>query len=231
MKKEELTKLLLESKKYFSKEWLNEYEAFFQEEILLEFSEKLIQYYKEGVPKKLPLPFFNEETTPLLTESFQLFKEVLNTLDSGIFDIESSKKELVKTIENIDFKHLLLLLGQRITSATIQNADGIPPLQTDLLAASFQAYNYQVSKAVRAFEKHAERTTNNFWGIITGNPKEKEEKVKHILTTILKDKTWWNVFYHYKHELIYEIRIPSGHGIRWKKSTLEFIGFVEPFLE
>ncbi len=230
MKKEELTKLLLESKIFFSKEWLNEYEAFFQEEILLEFSKKLIQYDKEGVSKKLPLPLFNEETTPLLRESFEPFEEVLNTLDSGVFNIESSKKELVKAIENIDFKHLLLLLGQRITSATVQNADGIPPLQTDLLVTSFQPYNHQVSKAVRAFEKHAERTTDNFWGTITGNPKEKEEKVKHILTTILNDKTWWNVFYHYKHELIYEIRIPSGHGIRWKKNTLEFIGFVEPFL-
>jgi hypothetical protein len=28
---------------------------------------------------------------------------------------------------------------------------------------------------------------------------------------------------------VYEIRIPSGHGIRWKKATLELIGFLEPF--
>lgn len=230
MGKEELAKLLKKIKNYFSKDWILQNEAFFQEEILLEFSEKLIQYCKQGVPKELVLPLFNEEITPLLTESFQPFKEVLNTLESGVFDIENSKKELVKTIEKIDFKHLLLLLGQRITSATIQTADGIPPLEKDLLIASFQPYNSQVTKVVRAFEKHAERSDNNFWGTVTGTPREKEEKVRSILTSMLKQKTWWNVFYHYKHELIYEIRIPSGHGARWKKSNLEFIGFIEPFL-
>ncbi|WBX78052.1 hypothetical protein PG911_07290 [Tenacibaculum ovolyticum] len=34
---------------------------------------------------------------------------------------------------------------------------------------------------------------------------------------MLKNKTWWNVYYHYKHELVYEVRIASGHGARWKK--------------
>jgi len=99
-----------------------------------------------------------------------------------------------------------------------------------VLEASFTPYNHQVSKAVRAFEKHTQRSENNFWGIIKGNPSEKEAQVSVVLRKMLVDASWWNVFYHYKHELVYEIRIPSGHGVRWKKSNLEFIGFVEPFL-
>ncbi len=229
--KKQLAKILQQTKFFFSKEWQEEYKDFFLEEILVKFSEKLLEYNRNGVPKQLLKPLFKEETTPLLHDSFLPFKEILELFFSDFLDVENIKEEFVKTMNCISFKHILLLLGQRVTSATIQNADGIPPLQADLLIASFQPYNSQVSKVVRAFEKHAERSEDNFWGTITGNPKEKEEKVRIVLTDMLQNKTWWNVFYHYKHELVYEIRVPSGHGARWKKSNLEFIGFVEPFLD
>ncbi|WP_435261262.1 hypothetical protein [Tenacibaculum sp. nBUS_03] len=58
----------------------------------------------------------------------------------------------------------------------------------------------------------------------------KEEKVRVLLAEMLKNKTWWNVYYHYKHAVVYEIRIASELGARWKKDNLEFIGFIEPFL-
>lgn len=231
MKKERLIDILRQTKNYLSKEWLITHKAFFEEEILQLFAEKLIYYHQSGVSNKLLLPLFKDELTPLLKESFAFFKVVLQTFEKNNFEEKAVSQELARIIEYIDFKHVLLLLGQRITSATLQNADGIPPLQSDLMIASFQPYNSQVSKVVRAFEKHAERSEDNYWGIVTGNPKEKVEKVRDILTSMFDEKTWWNVFYHFKHELIYEIRIPSGHGARWKKSNLEFIGFVEPFLD
>ena len=60
-----------------------------------------------------------------------------------------------------------------------------------------------------------------------------EEATKAAVTRIIEEKTWWNTFIHYKHDVVYEIRIASGEGIRWKKSEseLELIGFLEPFLQ
>ena len=137
---------------------------------------------------------------------------------------------LLEKFKTISLPDLLLALGQRITPATIQNTDGIPPLDATVLAACLAPYNVQLSKAVRAFEKHEERSTNSFWGKLTGNPLEKENKVKEILQAILQNKTWWNVYYHYKHELVYEVRMATGHGVRCKLSPMEFIGLVEPFV-
>ncbi len=53
--------------------------------------------------------------------------------------------------------------------------------------------------------------------------------MKTIVEKILNNVTWWNVYFHYKHELVYEVRVKTGHGIRWKLSNLDLVGFVEPF--
>ncbi|KAA1246823.1 hypothetical protein [Aquimarina sp. RZ0] len=58
----------------------------------------------------------------------------------------------------------------------------------------------------------------------------KEEKVNTLLSNMIHNKSWWNLFYHYKHKYVYEIRIPSGHGIRWNASGTKLISFLEPFL-
>ena len=150
-------------------------------------------------------------------DAFSFLKEEENILKTA--------KQFLKT----KVEDFLIVLGQRLTSATIRDEKALPPLDKNVFEASFEAYNQYMSKALRAFEKHSERTTNSFWGVIEGNPKQKEEKVRQLVLHILENKSWWNVFYHFKHELIYEVRIPSGHGARWKKSNLEFIGFVEPF--
>jgi hypothetical protein len=33
------------------------------------------------------------------------------------------------------------------------------------------------------------------------------------------------------HDLVYEARVPSGHGTRWGQLGDEFVGFLEPFDE
>jgi hypothetical protein len=33
------------------------------------------------------------------------------------------------------------------------------------------------------------------------------------------------------HDAVYEIRVASGEGIRWRKEDLELIGFLEPFMK
>ena len=138
---------------------------------------------------------------------------------------------MATTIEKTPIESLLIILGQRKTPATIVDYSGIPPLKEHLLESCFASYNSQICKAARAREKHIMRNEDDpFWGKMEGSPAEKEQVAKSVVTKIIEEKTWWNVFTHYKHEVVYEIRIASGQGIRWKKKDLELIGFLEPFL-
>ncbi|CAM1356553.1 hypothetical protein [Tenacibaculum halocynthiae] len=178
-------------------------------------------FSQECFLEKYEQPYFEEEIKIDRILVFNKFQFLIE---------EKNIPELIQKLEEVKIKDFLIVLGQRITSATIKDEKAIPPINKEVYNASFTFYNAQISKAVRAFEKHSERTTNSFWGKAIGNPAEKEEKVRDLLAGMLKNKTWWNVYYHYKHEIVYEIRIASGHGARWKKENLEFIGFVEPFL-
>lgn len=59
---------------------------------------------------------------------------------------------------------------------------------------------------------------------------QKNENAKNLVAKLIDNKTWWNIFFHYKHRLVYEIRVESGHGIRWNKEETNIIGFLEPFI-
>jgi hypothetical protein len=41
---------------------------------------------------------------------------------------------------------------------------------------------------------------DQFWGEVKGNNQQKQEKVMEKINFILENKTWWNVFFHYKHD-------------------------------
>lgn len=83
------------------------------------------------------------------------------------------------------------------------------------------------SRVARALNKHSNR--DSFWGEIQGNPSQVNKQAMEILTKIINESTWWNCFEHFKHQLVLEFRLASGHGARWHFPSLEFIGFVEPF--
>jgi len=85
------------------------------------------------------------------------------------------------------------------------------------------------SRVARALSKHSNR--DSFWGTIRGNPSQVNKQAMEILTKIINESTWWNCFEHFKHQLVLEFRLASGHGARWQFPSLEFIGFVEPFLK
>lgn len=222
MKQEKIYAQLKEIQQLYKKQEKANYSCFCKEEHLSLASENIYKYLKDkSFLKVFEVPKFEEEQIIEREKSFNSFLFLIK---------ENTTKEFVEQFEKTTIKDFLILLGQRITPATIRNIDALPPLNEHVFKASFAAYNSQISKAVRAFEKHAKRSSNNFWGIVQGSPKEKEKHVQELVKHLLEDKTWWNVFYHYKHELVYEVRIASGHGARWKKSNLEFIGFVEPFL-
>ncbi|PTX59203.1 hypothetical protein C8N46_11039 [Kordia periserrulae] len=217
-------------KSAISSDWKARYGAFLQHEHLTVLARNVYALYENDFEKFHGKPNFDEEIIPNLQEAFAIFKEQFKTLQK--YDFENNKvtrSAFATAVERTTFANLLILSGQRLTSASIQDERAIPPLQYELLQHSFESHNPQISKAVRAWEKHAQRSTESFWGTVKGSVEDKENSVKSLIKYILTHKTWWNVFTHYKHDIVYEARIASGHGIRWKKDNLELIGFLEPF--
>ncbi|WP_431242445.1 hypothetical protein ACQ9BO_21775 [Flavobacterium sp. P21] len=141
------------------------------------------------------------------------------------------RPNLIKMFEETPFEILLLILGQRLTSASRRDETGIPPPRELLIKSCFEPYNKDISIAVRAWEKHAGRNTNSILGEIKGNREQKRLSAQRLIYYIIGYKTWWNIFYHYKHGLVYEARIENGQGLRWSADGKKFIGFLEDFLE
>ncbi|MTI32016.1 hypothetical protein [Xanthovirga aplysinae] len=193
-------------------------------------SKKLLEYYQQGVPSKR-LPYFEEEITPSLELIFKPFETVLHTI---INRLDYSQKEkyalsLLKVIEISGLPKILILMGQRITPGSVQNQLALPPTNSILISSATGMYNKEISLAAKALSKHMERNKNTFWGKPSGSNFDKNRKAKEIILNLLNNKSWWNVFVHYQLGLVFETRLPEGHGARWSADGKMFIGFLEPF--
>ena len=225
----ERSKILYACKKYFSSSWREQYGSFLEPEHWSVFVTNLSQLLEEGNFGTLLPPFDEEIHVDKKNIKIQFEKTYLSTLQ-----IEENNDELLQkwaiTVEKAPFHHLLTILGQRFTSASVKDEKAIPPLKETLLKSAFLPFNTQISVATRAWEKHVGRLEDSFWGEVKGGPREKEVKVRKLIEHIIENKTWWNIFHHYSHGLVYEVRVPSGHGIRWNATGTELIGFLENFL-
>lgn len=211
---------------FLSEDWKNKYAELLNKEHWEVIGDKIFSFAFEDKIVHNRLPVFNEEVIQDFLIHYQHF-EILKPLKGK----NKSAQIVAKTMEKTPIESLLVILGQRKTPASLDDENAIPPINEALLKSCFEPYNNQICKAVRAREKHISRNTEGiFWGEIKGTPKEKEQTTKAIVRKIIKEKTWWNIFTHYKHGLVYEIRVTSGEGIRWKKNKLELIGFLEPFI-
>jgi len=204
----------------FSKEWKEKYQAILAEEHLKSLAEN-IQKFKDQT-LDWDLPFFNEEIKIDRSESFNMFINILKT--------QNSDEIKAKQLEEIPFEHWLNILGQRLTSASLRDENAIPPLKNLLIEACEKPFNNEITIAQRAWEKHVGRLEDQFWGEVKGNNQQKQQIVMEKINYILDHKTWWNVFFHYKHELVFEIREKEGHGIRWSHGGKQLIGFLEFFM-
>ncbi|MEN5309748.1 hypothetical protein ABE425_19770 [Chryseobacterium cucumeris] len=203
-----------------SETWKSQYKAILGQEHL-KYLEKNIQKFKDNT-LELHLPYFNEEIIIDRKESFEKLMKILDNNDSD--DVKA------QLLEEIPFEHWLNVLGQRLTSASIRDENAIPPLKATLINACKEPFNNEITIAQRAWEKHIGRMDDDFWGEIKGNNQQKQEKVMAKINDILDHKTWWNVFFHYKHELVFEVREKEGHGIRWSHGGTKLIGFLEKFI-
>lgn len=227
MQEEIFISIFNQSIQFISDDWKEKYSKFLDDEHWKVVVKRIFSYIFENKINHNPLPVFEEEIIPDYPSHYQYFEKLKSSLTKN----ENQNAQLIaKTLEKTPIESLLVILGQRKTPATIIDENGIPPLKKQLLESCFEMYNEQICKAARAREKHISRNeSDTFWGKIEGTPEEKEQAAKTIVMKIIDEKTWWNIFTHYKHEVVYEIRVASGQGIRWKLSNLEMIGFLEPF--
>lgn len=211
--------------------WDDRYANLFQQEHLFTLKKEIANYLKIRRFNKPQFPVFEEEVSPPLADMKMFFDHVLLIIVKEEFENESALINWVSNaIKKAPFEYFLILLGQRFTSASEKSHLAIPPLLATLLKSSFKPYNKEINMATRAWEKHVGRSKDDFWGIVEGGSQQKESNVRVLMSKMIKEKTWWNIFCHYKHGLVYEVRTPSGHGVRWNREGTELIGFLEPFL-
>ena len=206
---------------FISDEWKEKYKPILVEEHLKMLDEN-IQKFQDKI-LDWNLPYFNEEISIDREKVFNQFVK--------IFTCNDTDEVKAKYLEKISFEDWLIVLGQRLTSASIRDETAVPPLTSVLIEACQKPFNEEITIAQRAWEKHTGRMNDDdFWGEVKGNNKQKQEKVMQKIRYILENKTWWNVFFHYKHELVFEVREKEGHGIRWSHSGTKLIGFLEKFI-
>ncbi|WP_080778092.1 hypothetical protein [Chryseobacterium phocaeense] len=205
---------------FLSDSWKEKYGAILAEEHLSGMENNMVKFQNNRL--EWELPYFNEEIKIDREKSFNLF--------INLFQNNTADEVKALQLEKIPFEHWLDVLGQRLTSASIRDENAIPPLQNILLEACRKPFNSEITMAQRAWEKHTGRTDDQFWDEVKGNNQQKQEKVMEKISHILDHRTWWNVFYHYKHELVFEVREKEGHGIRWSHGGKQLIGFLEKFI-
>lgn len=227
----QIVQLIQQAIPLFSDTWKKENGLFFHTEHLHRF----VSYSYNGLLNGFPeygLTSGFKTKIPIESKVVQDLKTCYQTIEASNFSSTlTHKKQLQTCLENLPFSVVLLLMGQRLSSTSITDNTALPPLEEELLQACFKPFNTQMSMAVRAWEKHAERSDHQFWPPRKGNAQYKENMMKDFIHQFLKDWEWWNVYSHQKHDYVFELRVPSGHGMRWSVNGKQFIGFLEPFIE
>ncbi len=195
-------------------------------EHLLQLARQIAYFDQAGVDPRPP--FYGEECTPSLKDIVAPFVSAFRVGKTNTVD---GRKNFQAIFQRTPINELLLIMGQRQTSASISDVGGVPPLREDLWGAFDTRHKHTLSVGARAWCKHANRSGDNFWGEVSGNDDHKNRFAQEILRKLFAHYTWWNVFEHYKHRVVYEIRVSSGHGARWTADGKVFIGFLEPFIE
>jgi hypothetical protein len=204
---------------------------FGDDELLSRLAARLLSFARDGVPERPRPPYFHGECTPPLAEAFAPFAgavaDWLAAPDSG--DLPARFAAALAS----GMRNVLVMLGQRLTPASLTDARALPPSRARLLESAARPHSPpdRLSVAGRALAKHAARVGGSFWGVVTGPSERKNAAALEVLRRVLDGATWWNVFGHFEHETVFEARLPGGHGARWAHDGGEFIGFLEPFMD
>jgi hypothetical protein len=206
----------------------------FVPEHLSRLAGRLLALAEHGVPAEPPPPHFAAECTPPLAPAWEVVRGPVEEWQGSADQLAPPLLgRWADALAAAGTRNLLLLLGQRLTPASLTDARAIPPTRARLLAAAAVAHNPAdgLTVAARALAKHAHRAPGAFWGEAGGPVVGQNARALHVLNDVLDRATWWNVFGHFAHDTVFEARVPSGHGARWGRGGDEFIGFLEPFDE
>ncbi|MEK7484608.1 MAG: hypothetical protein AABZ60_09800 [Planctomycetota bacterium] len=227
----ELLDILRSCQNYLPSTFVSTHQRFFtEEEPLQKLAKRLLEFSQAGVPTAFPLPHFHVECTPPLSTAYIFFEKPIKHWKEGSLEPSLLMQQFANALIQADCKNILILLGQRLTPASLTDARAIPPSKAKLMASASQEYAQGLTVGARALTKHVHRSPDQFWGEIKGSTEEKNKLSLHKISTILDQTTWWNIFGHYKHDIVFEARVPEGQGARWGHGGSELIGFLEPFL-
>lgn len=88
-----------------------------------------------------------------------------------------------------------------------------------------------LSVGARSLTKHAHRSSEGFWGKISGTDAMKNSSAQDLLRRLLNEAVWINIHCLPNEEPVVEVRVSQGYGARWLIAKKMFRGFVEPMME
>src|SRR4051812_31315274 len=127
-----------------------------EDDLLAALSTRLLVFARQGVPEAPPPPYFSAECTPPLNEAFAPFQHAVAAWHSQP-DSPVIADLLAGATAAAGVKHVLVLLGQRMTPASRTDGGALPPPRSALLASALAPHSDadRLTVAARALAKHA----------------------------------------------------------------------------
>ncbi|CAH8333309.1 unnamed protein product [Eruca vesicaria subsp. sativa] len=181
--------------------------------------------------------------TNSLEEGMQMFKkwgDVDQEKTNGVVAVHLSKSvsqsfvALSHILSGLNYAGVQSLLGLSHTTGSISHA--LPPPRSLLLSSFMIPYKPKIkgcrlSHGARALSKHVDRSSDRFWGVLSGSDSDKNRLAMDIINSFIGQCCWMNIHIVPPHGEVFEIRVVQGYGARWCRDGTKFIGFLEPYSE
>lgn len=151
---------------------------------------------------------------------------------------ERSPESFREALQLVGAAGIARLLGCRETPGSVAGA--LPPPRAALAAAARvrvgRKRGARISVSARALMKHCGRMGEGwgtcYWGseavVMNGNDDEKNARAEGVIEQVLDQCVWMNIHHAPGGTRVLELRVASGHGVRWHAADAVFRGFLEP---
>ncbi|CAN7103264.1 unnamed protein product [Brassica rapa subsp. narinosa] len=166
-----------------------------------------------------------------LEEGMQMFKKLCDVVDqekktNGVVAIHLSKLvsqpcvALSHILSGLSYTGVQSLLGLSHTIGSISHA--LPPPRSVLLSSFMLPYKPKIkgcrlSHGARALSKHVDRSSDRFWGVLSGSDSDKNGLAMDIINSFIGQCCWMNIHIVPPHGEVFEIREVQGYGARWSR--------------
>jgi len=202
--------------------------------LVKEIARALVEWQRIGeCPIKFLTMFLLTETendASRLETFTPLFKEVISNWENK--DLDTRATGLGELLKSITKKGICTLLKLRRTQGSLCCFPvGIGTLLKACNSLHAPESSAKLTVAGRALSKHAQRSTDGWWGEALGPENIKNFRAEKVIMQILRNATWINI-HSLPHELpILEVRTAEGYGARWLADGAQFRGFLEPQMQ